>query len=46
LQIVDNSDLRTYKSINLVNLESEGGNAPMNPLDDRMLNKHVLIYSC
>ena len=35
--------IRTYKSINLVNLESVGGNAPVNPLDDRMLNKHDLL---
>lgn len=35
--------IRTYKSINLVNLESTGGNAPVNPLDDRTLNKHDLL---
>lgn len=34
----------TYKSVNLVNLESADGNAPVNPFDDRMLNKHDLLF--
>lgn len=37
--------MKTYKSVNLVSLESDDGNAPVNPFDDRTLNKHDLLMS-
>lgn len=35
----------TYKSFNLLNLESANGNAPVNLFDCRTLNKHSAILN-